>query len=58
MPSPLISTGASFAMSLLHVVDNVPSARSDWVKLYLGTKNGTHVLGCMRMSFSSALLLG
>jgi solute carrier family 25 (mitochondrial aspartate/glutamate transporter), member 12/13 len=23
-------------------------ACSDWVKLYLGKKNGTHVLGCMR----------
>jgi len=48
MPSPSISTGASFAISLWHAADNFPSVHSDWVKLYLGTKNGTHVLGCMR----------
>ena len=49
MLSPSISIGASFAWSFLRIVNNVLSTHSDWVKLYLGTKNGTHVLGCMRL---------
>lgn len=34
--------------SLVHIVNEVNhiTLLSDWVKLYLGKKDGTHVLGC------------
>lgn len=48
---PLILTGECCVVTLPAFADFV---YSDWVKLYLGTKNGTHVLGCMRLFLNLA----
>ena len=46
-PYPLISTGEyAFYPSILRVDKLV---NSDWVKLYLGKRDGTHVLGCTKI---------